>query len=273
MSNATPAPERWLPFPGWEDLYEISNHGKVKSLRRDIFLKPGTSNTGGYPMVLLCRNGSRKGKYVHQMVMEAFVGPCPESQEVRHLDGNPLNCRWEPGNEEETKAAGGNLIYGTKSENQWDQVRHGTHYQGTREYCDNGHELTEDNIWIEYHPDGTFKARRCKTCNRDRSTKQRKKRQTDERRCTGEGCEEPYFGKGLCSAHYLEQYKAQPGKREQIAARNAAWYQARKDAGDPSWKPTADLSPEQQERRRALARERARRYRERRTRGDASGAA
>ena len=262
MNDATP--ERWLPVPDWEDLYEVSSHGTVRSLRKGIFLKPSYANTGGYALVVLCRDGMKKGKYVHQLVLEAFVGPCPPGLETRHLDGDPTNNRWAPGlTEDEIRAAGGNLIYGTPSQNISDQVGHGTHPWGCRDRCENDHELTEGNTWIEYYPDGTFKARRCKACNRDRSTAQRAKRETDERRCKEEGCDKPYAGLGWCAMHYAQNYKEQPGNREKVAARNAAWYQRRKDEGNPSWVPSGDLPPEKLERRRALARERQRRYQER----------
>lgn len=48
---------------------------------------------------------------------------------------------------------------------------------------------------------------------------------------------------------------------KKCASINAArWYKARKEAGNPTWTPSAELSPEKLERRRALARERMRRY-------------
>jgi hypothetical protein len=206
MDDVTPDAERWLPVPGWEDLYLISDQGHVWSIRRRLILKPSYANRGGYPLVILFRKGYREGKYPHQMVMEAFVGPCPPGLEVRHLDGDGKNpaLRDTDGIQR--------LAYGTHGENQWDQVRHGTHYQGSRTQCDNGHDLTEDNIWIEYYPDGTFKARRCKACNRDRSTKQRAKRKTDDRRCKEEGCGKPYFAMDWCSMHYGRWYRAQKAK-------------------------------------------------------------
>lgn len=53
--------------------------------------------------------------YAHQAVLLAWAGPKPQGQEVRHLDGNPTNNTFS------------NLAYGTKSENEYDKVRHGTH--------------------------------------------------------------------------------------------------------------------------------------------------
>lgn len=51
--------------------------------------------------------------FVHCLVLEAFVGPCPENQECRHLDDNPLNNDLS------------NLCWGTKRENAHDAIRNG----------------------------------------------------------------------------------------------------------------------------------------------------
>lgn len=50
---------------------------------------------------------------VHQLVALTFLGPRPKGQEVRHLDGDPLNN------------AVTNLAYGTRSENILDVMRIG----------------------------------------------------------------------------------------------------------------------------------------------------
>jgi NUMOD4 motif-containing protein len=265
MDHVTP--ERWLPVPTWEGYYEVSDHGFVRSLPRFVngrggsrrlipgrILKPSYTNTGGYPMVNLSLGDRKEGRYVHDLVMRAHVGEPSEGQEVRHLDRDERNAALRD-------AAGvQRLIYGTSGENKHDQVRHGTHPEGSRTHCDADHELTEDNTRIDYYPDGTFMARRCKTCDRDRSARQRAKRQNDERHCKEDGCGKPYFGRGWCSMHYVQWQKEQPGGREKIAARQAVWYEERKQSGNPAWVPSADLPPEKLERRRALARERMRRY-------------
>jgi hypothetical protein len=72
-------------------------------------------NRWGYLIVSLRRGGRRKyTKFVHRLVLEAFVGPCPPGCESRHLDGNPANNRLD------------NLRWGTKEENAADKRRHGT---------------------------------------------------------------------------------------------------------------------------------------------------
>jgi hypothetical protein len=49
----------------------------------------------GYLMVSLYPGGSQRpqGKYVHRIVLEAFVGPCPAGMEGCHNDCDPANNR------------------------------------------------------------------------------------------------------------------------------------------------------------------------------------
>lgn len=78
--------ERWLPIPGYEGLYLVSDLGRVWSEPRNT-TRGGLMKLGrhpyGYPQVELNRNGVHKRWGVHQLIMLAFVGPCPERQEVR----------------------------------------------------------------------------------------------------------------------------------------------------------------------------------------------
>lgn len=79
-------------------------------------------HSAGYLVVGL-RNGAAKTCpvfFVHRLVLESFVGPCPEGMECRHLDGNPQN------------AALANLSWGTPDENGRDRIRHGTQITGSR---------------------------------------------------------------------------------------------------------------------------------------------
>lgn len=146
--------ERWLAVVGLEGSYEVSDLGRVRSVPRKDALgrrvhggirRPSVLRKTGHLKLGLSANGQDATRFVHQLVMEAFVGPCPEGHEVRHLDGNPANNRWMPGGESATRAAGGNLIYGTRSENVRDALRHGTHNYASRTHCDNGHEFTPEN--------------------------------------------------------------------------------------------------------------------------------
>lgn len=162
-----PAPERWLPVPGFEGLYEVSSYGQVWSAPRAttrgglLKLIPGTA---GYMWVTLTRNGIQERFQVHRLVLLAFVGPCPDGQETRHLDGNPANNRWAPGDEKETVAAGGNLIYGDHVANIRDKKRHGTEWQSNVTHCPKNHEYTPENTRILKSG-----SRACRECARVKS--------------------------------------------------------------------------------------------------------
>src|SRR5213596_1074117 len=87
--------ESWLPVPGYEQAYAVSSLGRVLSLPRPHargggIMRPPLGKRG-YLTVELWRDGKSKTVGVHQLVALAFLGPRPEKQEVRHLDGNPLN--------------------------------------------------------------------------------------------------------------------------------------------------------------------------------------
>ncbi len=74
-------------------------------------LKP--TKSGHFCVNLYRLQNTPERKMVHQLVIQAFVGPCPPKQEVRHLDGNGKNNHIS------------NLRYGTKLENFLDSVQHG----------------------------------------------------------------------------------------------------------------------------------------------------
>lgn len=137
--------ETWKEIPGYEGWYEVSDIGTVRSMDRAVeHARFGVQNRkgkvikaketeDGYLMVRLSKNGVRKGKLSHRLVLEAFVGPCPEGMEARHLDGNPKNNSVD------------NLQWGTPKENAADKKRHGTEPWSRRTHCKNGHEYNEEN--------------------------------------------------------------------------------------------------------------------------------
>ena len=88
--------EIWKPVIGYEGLYEVSDMGRVRSLPRfgtkGGILKPAPNGTG-YLCVGLCKNGEQETCKVHILVMQAFIGECPDGCEVDHYDWNPRNNR------------------------------------------------------------------------------------------------------------------------------------------------------------------------------------
>lgn len=82
--------EIWKPIMGYEELYLISNLGRVKSLRQGHLMKPYISNNGYY-MVCLSKDNIQKHKQLHRLIAIAFI-PNPENKPcIDHIDGNPLN--------------------------------------------------------------------------------------------------------------------------------------------------------------------------------------
>lgn len=113
------ATEIWKPVVGFEDSYEVSSLGRVRSLDRVVvmnsrwgkpvaknlkgkFLAP-TLNGHGYPNVML---GAGNMCRVHRLVAEAFIPNPDELPQVNHLDGNRANSKVE--NLEWTDASGNN---------------------------------------------------------------------------------------------------------------------------------------------------------------------
>lgn len=115
----------WKPIPNFEG-YEVSELGEVRSWRP----KNGRGSLATEQRLLtalpfsdskyLRVNLSGKTRRVHQLVLEAFVGPCPTGQLVMHLDDDPGNN------------ALANLRYGTPKENLEDMVSKGRSRKGEK---------------------------------------------------------------------------------------------------------------------------------------------
>ncbi len=84
--------EEWRDIKEYEGRYQISNYGRVKSLKFNKTNKKKILNLivnkYGYIYVGLIKKGKRKNFYIHRLVAEAFI-PNPENKpEVNHKDGN-----------------------------------------------------------------------------------------------------------------------------------------------------------------------------------------
>lgn len=124
--------EEWLPVVGMEGCYSVSNLGRVRSEKRVVMRSNGLRQTiparmlktppnrRGYPECYPQRDGGGRVRLVHQLVMEAFVGPRPSGLMVCHNDGNPANPRLE------------NLRYDTMAGNSADTIAHGRTTRGER---------------------------------------------------------------------------------------------------------------------------------------------
>ena len=106
---------RLYPIPNFPDYY-ASKCGRVWSeKRRGRFLRLRKRNQYGYLAVMLYVNGKRFLRLIHRLVLETFIGPCPEGMECCHNNGDPVDNRLN------------NLRWDSHSNNAKDAVRHGTH--------------------------------------------------------------------------------------------------------------------------------------------------
>jgi hypothetical protein len=126
--------ENWKPVVGFEDFYEVSDCGNLRSLPREITqigrggkpcarrlkgrsLKPWKSKNG-YMMINLSRDGKDHHFLVHRVVLTTFAGPCPDGMEGCHDNGDAENNRL------------GNLRWDTPLSNHADRIKHGTSGKG-----------------------------------------------------------------------------------------------------------------------------------------------
>lgn len=157
--------EKWCPVVGWEEAYEISDQGRLRSLTRKVATKGGKFRTvksqlirprinrGGYEQVTLSFRRKPCTVLIHRLVCEAFHGPAPEGKPlVLHWDGDRLNNRV------------GNLRWGDNADNMADLKRHGGYvsFYSLKTHCPRGHEYTDSNTYII----PTTGSRSCRTCKK-----------------------------------------------------------------------------------------------------------
>jgi hypothetical protein len=90
--------EIWKDIIGFENVYQVSNLGNVKSLhsKQAKQLKP-TNHGDGYLSVTLYNNGFRKVKLIHHLVAEAFLNHVTNGFKlvIDHINDNPSDNRLE----------------------------------------------------------------------------------------------------------------------------------------------------------------------------------
>ena len=114
-----PDKEIWKDIYGYEGKYQVSNYGRIRSVK---ILKPCKSSFGYY-RVGFSENGKIKSFSVHRLVALSFV-PNPErKKEVNHMDGDKTNNRAD------------NLEWVTQSENIQHAYDNGLCKKGSEHYA------------------------------------------------------------------------------------------------------------------------------------------
>ena len=97
--------EIWKPIKGFEGYYEISTHGRVRSLNRYVNYRNGNkrlikgdlkktpTNSHGYCIATLHKDGTQKSYSVHQLMAVTFLNHHPDGCNlvVDHIDNNRTN--------------------------------------------------------------------------------------------------------------------------------------------------------------------------------------
>lgn len=100
--------EIWKDIKGYENLYQVSNLGRVKSKRKIL-----KAINGEYLKVGLSKNGKQNTLYIHRLVAKTFISNFENKPQVNHKDENKHNncvenLEWVTFKE--------NMNYGTKQD-------------------------------------------------------------------------------------------------------------------------------------------------------------
>lgn len=88
--------EIWKDIVDYEGLYQVSNLGRVKSIKfsKEKILKPVPTHNGYY-IVGLSKNGNKKRFRVHRLVAQAFIGKISKGYCVNHINEVKTDNRLE----------------------------------------------------------------------------------------------------------------------------------------------------------------------------------
>ena len=80
--------EIWKPVSGFQKRYEVSNTGRIKSLRSGEIIK-SCIDTWGYHQIHMSIQGKKVVRSLHREVAAQFIGKIYD--QVDHIDGNKNN--------------------------------------------------------------------------------------------------------------------------------------------------------------------------------------
>lgn len=121
--------ELWRDVVGYEGFYEISDHGNIRGVNRDIKRKcdsvgfkikgrkmKGYCDKNGYTRISLRKLGHIQKFFIHRLVLAAFVGYDENRPQVNHKNSVRSDNRLE------------NLEWCTQSENMQHAIRNNEQY-------------------------------------------------------------------------------------------------------------------------------------------------
>jgi len=133
-------PEEWRPVVGYEGIYEVSNHGRVKRVSGGQGARVGgilkfIPTKAGYSTVSLCMDCKPKMVLVHRLVAGAFIEKTGGRNVVNHKNFNKKDNRVE------------NLEWTTHSENIRHSFKFGVRSRpSARGTCNRSAKLTDEEV-------------------------------------------------------------------------------------------------------------------------------
>lgn len=99
--------EIWKDVVGWKGIYQVSNHGRLKSFKKDKngYILSIKNSTGWYLNAVLTTFGKFKSEKLHRLVAKYFIRNPHNKPQVNHKDLNKQNNYYK------------NLEWATPSEN------------------------------------------------------------------------------------------------------------------------------------------------------------
>ena len=159
-------------IPGFNGRYAVTPDGRVWSNWSEKWLKLGIGNTGYYVVNLYKPIPGRHPQrtLVHRVLAETYLKNPNNYPFVLHENDEKLDNRLE------------NLRWGTPSENHFDRVKNGIHWQAKKTHCKWGHPFSGENLKV-VKEGGRRVRRRCRQCVKDswqrRKLRMRKSVQND----------------------------------------------------------------------------------------------
>lgn len=86
--------EKWKWIKEFEGVYQISNHGRLKSFKKNPAgrILSSKNKNGQYLSAVLCKKGRKpKSGRIHRFVGMAFIPNPSHKPEINHKDGNKQN--------------------------------------------------------------------------------------------------------------------------------------------------------------------------------------
>lgn len=148
--------EEWRDIPGYENLYQASNLGRIRSVERYIeradgyknhimprVLKQKKNNSNNYLLVNLHKDKKPKRYLVHRLIAITFIPNPHNLPQVNHKDENPQNNKVSNLEWCDCKY---NICYGTA------RRRHSEHVKNRPDISKPVEQYTRDGVYIATYP-------------------------------------------------------------------------------------------------------------------------